>query len=645
MAGKASYRLDIQALRGYAVFIVLLSHAGIGPFVSGHLGVDIFFVISGYLITSMLIGARAGGRPFHGFDFLYRRIRRLLPAAYLVLLLTLLAAPWMLGSLELKDFAGQILPVLAFYLNFHLWGSVDYFSLSAEMMPLLHYWSLAVEVQYYLFALIVFVVTPVRAYVPVLLGLCAASLVLFFWWGSSDPAAAFYMLPARIWEFLFGGLLAVVLARAPARQGGKVVGGVAVLLLLAVPMMPAGLYPASLNNFLVCLAATLFIFTGLTNRFFVSGPGWLVARLGEASYSVYLAHWPIMSFLYNASLGEPSVVLRITGVLLGLGAGLLIHGFFERPVRLAGERRSTFLVCAAIAGVLIYGVQSVWLSRFSGESSEFSYIRRINVGLDVTCEPTDSHELPAACVSAPQPKMLIWGDSFAMHWVTAIAGAADFGVAQATRSVCGPFSNQAPFSPGYNKDPEQWTRDCIELNEQVFQYIQDTPSLEVVAISSIYRQYLYPALSKSFSLHDGELIESPVGVEEALVALSQTLDRLHKLGKRVVLIAPPPSVGLDYSSCVERQLTGKLVLGRNDCAMDIETRRSYDERVLSFIEGARRLPVGIVDPAELLCDERRCVTHMENVMLYRDSGHMSYAGADYLVRKMGMVDALVERAR
>jgi len=200
---SAEPRSDIQALRGLAVLLVIFQHAKAGFLPAGYLGVDIFFVISGYLITGILAREHArGGIRFGAFYF--RRARRLLPAAGVTFAVTAVLAYVLLDAVEWRDFTRQLAGAVTFTANFVLLGQTGYFAHAAELKPLLHVWSLAVEEQFYLLLPALLALAPRRAWAPLLTGLLVASLALCLWWEGSRPDAAFYLLPARAWELGIG---------------------------------------------------------------------------------------------------------------------------------------------------------------------------------------------------------------------------------------------------------------------------------------------------------------------------------------------------------------------------------------------------------------------------------------------------------
>ena len=209
---KTSTRIDIQALRGLAVLLVVFYHARLGPPVAGYLGVDIFFVISGFLITGLVRKSIERG-DFSFTQFYFRRAKRLLPAAYVTFLVTVLCAPVILGSEELNDLVAQVVGAVTFTANIVLWQQAGYFEGPAELKPLLHVWSLSIEEQYYFLLPASLVLIPRRFWLPAAIATAALSLALCIVGGYWKPIATFYLLPTRAWELAIGSIGALVIHR------------------------------------------------------------------------------------------------------------------------------------------------------------------------------------------------------------------------------------------------------------------------------------------------------------------------------------------------------------------------------------------------------------------------------------------------
>ena len=645
------FRTDIQALRGLAVLLVILQHAQAGFIDAGFLGVDIFFVISGFLITGMLADQIGEGR-FRFAEFYFRRARRLLPAAYATFLATAVLGFFLLDAIEWNDFTWQLAGAVTFTGNIALWQQTGYFASEAALKPLLHVWSLAVEEQYYLLLPLALWLAPRRAWLAGSLVVLIASFALCAWWSLVAPEAAFYLLPTRAWELAIGSLAALWLRRDP-RVADRVAPLFlpALLAVLVVPVLPLPA-PAFANIAIVCVATALLILR--RHPLFEQSPlSHGLARVGDASYSLYLAHWPVFAFLHNAyagdpSFGEPGPVVLVAATALALLLGWALYRYVEMPMRrapLAFRRRWVFaaLASSALLALVPLGLSARTTTGTKSSGVDYAWLRRDNVGFSDACETYDLFVPSRACSESTAPETMVWGDSFAMHLVPGIAATSDVPVVQATKSACGPLPGLAQIHGVYTR---AFAERCLAFNYSVLNYLAETPSIRTVALSSSFYPYFDPA-RRVLYMDDGTMVERMPDAGLALVALRDTVSRLRSMGKRVVVVAPPPSTGFDHARCLERKARNRTPFARFiDCSLDRDDYIASKHETLAFLERLQReANVDVVSFDALLCDAQRCRTELDGSFVYRDEGHLSYDGSVAVARAMDLAPLLERSAR
>jgi peptidoglycan/LPS O-acetylase OafA/YrhL len=639
------FRSDIQALRGIAVLLVIAQHAREGLVEAGYLGVDIFFVISGFLITAMLARAIEGQR-FSFAEFYFRRAKRLLPAAYVTFAVTAVAAALVLGAREWQDFGRQLAGAVTFTANFVLWGQTGYFEGAAALKPLLHVWSLSVEEQYYLVAPALLVLLPRRAWLAAAVGIFTASLGAYLWLAPRDPSAAFYLLPTRAWELALGSLAALLPFGERARKVMVLLCAVAVPALLLVPVWSPAL-PALWKLPVVCLS-TFCIIARTTESDSNSPLVGALAKVGDASYSLYLVHWPIFALLNNAYLalpgaGRPGALVQLAAAGAALALGALLYRYVEVPMRRAPLQASRKVLLPALAVSVLLATLPLAVAAASGRGKEFAALRRDNLGFGAACEGGRAYRPLAACADARAPRILVWGDSFAMAIVPGLAATSRAGVAQATKSVCAPFLGLAQVTAEY---PRHYAEGCIAFNDSVLAYLQATPSVRTVVLSSPFYPYFDPH-RRVLLRERGRLVEREPAQALAIAAMRDTVRRLRAAGKRVLVVAPPPSSGVDMTHCLERKAQASRLEGeRIDCNIALSDYHASKAGLLVFLarlEAQAQVPVLRFDP--LLCDRARCLVELDGSIVYRDEGHFSQAGSRAVARRMRLGEQVERFAR
>ena len=620
MGGRQD-RFDIQVMRGVAVLAVVLFHAFPDAFGAGFLGVDVFFVLSGFLITGIILrGLERGDFSFKAFYV--RRAKRLLPASLTTLGVTTLLALVFLTRSQMADYAEQLLGSLAFVANFVLASQTGYFEGAAETKPLLHIWSLSLEEQFYFAAPFLLWLTPLRARPWLLIGAMLASFALCFilmtgpeWLPVSSKGAqklAFFMLPTRAWELLFGAVCAWVMIRRPdlTVPGWAKLGALAAI----IATCAIGFDPVHPRwDALIVVVATGLILLGRD--------GWLnrmpllpVKIVGDWSYSLYLVHWPLFSFAYIAWDQHPPMAVMAGITALAFGLAWLQYRFIEQAFRgdWSGRRVSpAWGIGAASLAIVAFAVPSL------GVTSSAAEALKPNHGLSPACDQSGARwvDIPA-CRTSDAPTVAVWGDSYAMHWLAGLEG---LPVVQMTKSACAPVEGMAHTSDRYSA---AWARECVAFNDSVLTAIEAMPSVRYVVISSPFSQVF---------IDDGQRL---IGDGTGEAALQRAVARIIAAGKVPVIIAPTPTADFDAGRCNERLSEGRPVMGRTDCRFPLPDKTRTVEAMLD------RAGAVVLRPSTALCEAGQCVTERNGVILYRDDGHLTNAGSRLVVERLGLLERI-----
>ena len=634
------YRREIDGLRALAVLPVILFHAGFKPFGGGYVGVDVFFVISGYLITRIILSELAAGT-FSLGDFYERRVRRILPVLFLVMFVCIPFAWFWLLPGDMRDFSASLAAVSVFASNILFWRESVYFDAGTELKPLLHTWSLAVEEQYYaLFPLALLLAWRLgrRSVLALLLVAALVSLGLAQWGAAAKPDAAFYLLPTRAWELSIGAFLAFHATSgrrlAPPKWAGELGGalGLALLLYAVFSFDEATPFPGVYALVPTLGAALLILFA---SRDTVVG-GLLGSRvlvgIGLISYSAYLWHQPLFAFARHRSLMPPGELVFGALAVASLGLAYLSWKYVEQPFRsrsLFSRRHvyalsfvaSAFFVGFGVVGVLTQGTfhAKPQLEKVVGLDARML----INHGLGSDCEGdyTDS----ARCRTGEQPEVLVWGDSYAMHLVQGLRSSKEgLQLVQKTVSMCGPFLDIAPVTGRY---VPAWAEKCMRINDRVFEFLRNSPSIKYVVMSSPFRQYV--GAGATVMTRDGQVV---AGTEVAGQAMLSTLERIRQLGKTPVVFSPTPGNGHNIGRCLMRATLFDIPYSA--CDIDAADSSSRQAPVQDFLREVQAV-APVVWLHEGMCLEGVCKAALDGVFMYRDDGHLSHEGSAYLGRKMG----------
>ena len=383
MNPNLSYRPDIDGLRAIAVLPVMLFHAGIDMFSGGYVGVDVFFVISGFLITSIIYKEVIKG-DFSYLRFYERRARRIFPALYFVVLISIIPAWFLLIPDDFMDFTDNIIGVVVFASNIVLWLQSNYFDQAAELKPLLHTWSLAVEEQYYVFLpiLLAFFHRYARKFILLLvLIILIASLGLAEWASSSKPTANYYLLPTRAWELFIGSLVSLSIYTGLLDKYSTLIYkssnvlGIIGLLLILIPVVLytsitpfPGLWalPPTVGTALVMMSTNpnTITYKLLSNKFLVG--------IGLISYSAYLWHQPVYAYVRQQPYLEPNQSVLFVAFIVSLFLAALTWKFVEQPFRDRNKISTTKIWLYSLIGALILISVGLLSRAYNGFESRFT---------------------------------------------------------------------------------------------------------------------------------------------------------------------------------------------------------------------------------------------------------------------------------
>lgn len=640
------YRAEIDGLRAVAVIPVILFHAGAKYFSGGFVGVDVFFVISGYLITTIILAEKEQGG-FSIVNFYERRARRILPALFLVMLVSLPFAWLWLMPTNMEGFAKSLIAVSTFSSNILFWQQTGYWGTVNELKPLLHTWSLAVEEQYYvLFPLfLIFMWKFRRRWILSSFVFVAVSSLLLAQWGAyNKPHGNFFLLPTRGWELAIGAFIAfyflyrkqLVRELLSHKIMDEILGllGLAMITYAVYAFSPSTPFPSFYALVPTLGAALIIIF---------SSPQTFVGRLlgskifsgiGLISYSAYLWHQPMLAFARNESLTTPGHFTLIIIALLSLPIAYLSWRYVEKPFRDKNRvGRKTIFVFSAVGSLMFIaiGVSGVVTNGFAGrtnkESVSVATIQnklRINYGLASTC--TGSFTLSSACRTSDKPEIMVWGDSYAEQLVQGIlASNPSAKLIQMTKDMCGPFFNIAPINSGF---PKTWAEGCLRFTGKVHSWLKKNKSVKYVVLSSPLEQYL--GKKSKLLTRNGTIYKAKERI--VLQDFENTLNTIQAMGVTPVIFSPTPGsmYGINIGHCLA--LAEWRDIDLNSCNFSQDKLPRSRVKAFNMLKQIRK-KYRVINLKNFICDNATCKTHVGNVFIFRDEGHLSVQGARLLGKK------------
>lgn len=635
------YRAEIDGLRAVAVIPVILFHAGFEHFSGGFVGVDVFFVISGYLITTIILLEKEQGT-FSLVNFYERRARRILPALLLVILVSLpFAWMWLMPS-DMKDFSQSLAAVSTFSSNFLFWYETGYWDTVNELKPLLHTWSLAVEEQFYvIFPLFLMLMWRFRKrwILSAFLIIAAISLIGAQWGAYNKSTLNYFLLPTRVWELAIGASIAFYfLYRKQAVRtllAHKLIDDA--LSLIGLLMIGYAVYAfdkttpfPSFYALVPTIGAGLIILFSSPKTYVGQLLGTkLLVSIGLVSYSAYLWHQPLFAFARHRIITGPSELLFTILAVLSFPLAYLSWRYVERPFRKKGKvSRGAIFTISVTGSVALFatGLAGHMTDGFSNRSTKSKLTLQAieekwerNYGLSHTC---NDFTLSSDCRTSDDPEILIWGDSYAMHLVDGIlASNPEVKIIQMTTDTCGPFFSIAPIINSIY--PVSKAKSCLEFTGKVREWLKTNNTVKYAVVSSPFSQYLIK--NNALLLRSGDI--AVANFDLVTKEFFRTLGELEAMGITPIVFSPPPANGTNLGRCLVRAEWAGLSLDLCDFRVDGISREIV--HVYSFLENIKK-KYRVVRLDDLICDGSLCKTHFGSTFIYRDAGHLSHEGSKKL---------------
>jgi peptidoglycan/LPS O-acetylase OafA/YrhL len=657
------YRPDIDGLRAIAVFFVVSFHAFPNRIQGGFIGVDIFFVISGFLISSIILASLEKDN-FSFVEFYARRIKRIFPALLLVLIASYLFGWFVLLADEYKQLGKHIAGGAGFVSNFIFWNESGYFDNSAETKPLLHLWSLGIEEQFYiLWPLLLWFAWKYRLnLLTISIFVVVTSFILNINNVHSNTIAAFYSPKTRFWELLIGSILAyLTLSKhnilSTYRQWlDKLLG----IIIYATPPKADGNTLSNVQSFLGGLLIFIAFFNVTKENLF---PGWwavlpttgaaliigagrqawfnrmvlsnrVLVELGLISFPLYLWHWPLLSFAQILAGSKPTQGIRIAAVAVSIGLAWLTYRFIENPIRFGNHSKikTIFLfISMIVVGSVGYNCyrQDGFVSRLNQQSFKNVFTYKTHwIGWQNCDAVQASASQSGGCKILKQNKPIdiaVIGDSHAGHLASGfkqLFSSRKENVAIMLSAGCYPFfplteEGQAYFNCGNN------------FIEKALLFAENTPSVKLVVLSGYAAFALYgkPYYEK-INISQEQFLRNQKAFESGL---QKTLMRLTKANKKIVYIVDSPELYKDPRSCVR----SKFINFSSACSIDI-LKSDFIARISPYYkiieENKKAFPnVIFSNTEEIFCDADRCYGVKNNVLLYASRDHLSPDGSRYFV--------------
>lgn len=631
------YRTEIDGLRAIAVLLVILNHLGISYFSGGFVGVDVFFVISGFLITS-IIKQEIENNSFSFATFYKKRVIRLAPSYFLVLAVTSVVMWFIATPNDLTRYIESTLYSSVFAANFYMWQNLGgYFSANAELTPLLHLWSLSVEEQFYIIwpvALILLVkyfrkIKFLLVIIAIIFCVAISEIFSFI-----KPEAAYFLLPFRAFELLIGAALAFIPAanKSPFKNSFFSLIGVFLIFYSALFYTDATVFPG-LNALIPCLGTSLIIYfcrNGLINKILSSTP---LTFIGKISYPAYLWHWPLIVFL-NFYYVEINFLIGALILFLTLFLSWLTYEYIEKRFSIYRDSPPSMVMIkgylAPLSLILLVGIFVIQnngipsrfddnlIAKDAAVNSVISEIRSDCINGDPSTLP-DQNKCKLG-IDKKEVDFLLVGDSHANHFAPMI----DVFAKNASLKGYDVTQDLTAFLPNINQyslvgDKEVLKERFKLRNDALISHINDSKYKYIIVAGSYANNYI----TKSIQYKSGNSQQKD---EVLLNSFKESLDIITKSGALPILIIGSPTLKEYDQNCPVKKYMYKLSL---NCNIDLSTHKAHFQKWLEDLKKIKNdYPnLIIIDPTSIMCSDEECYSELNGVPLYKDRGHLNFTGS------------------
>lgn len=656
------YRREIDGLRAVAVLPVIFFHAGFKVFEGGFIGVDVFFVISGYLITTIILADMNKGK-FSIVTFYERRARRILPALFFVMFCCLPFAWLWLAPSHLDAFCQSLTAVSLFSSNILFWKESGYFATAAELKPLLHTWSLAVEEQYYvLFPLFLMFLWKLRKrwiFVS-LLFIAVVSMAGAQYGAYYYPSATFFLLPTRGWELAIGALIAFYFLYKKEQEGlirshkllSELFGllGLGLILYSIFAFDKTTPFPSFYALIPTIGTALIIVFSTsetAVGRFLGAKP---MVGVGLISYSTYLWHQPLFVFARHKSVSDPSVGLLLVLSGLSLGLAYISWRFVENPFRnkVIFNRKKVFVF--SVVGSVFFATVGLAGHLTAGFPERFGFPDGLTESFERSIPSGDCFDksgIPAAddwyCAlgqEGVEPSFVVFGDSHVISLFDA------FDVAARNLDLSGVFTGASgctPFLGVHALRKDQKDKNCFELNRRVFDYVieKNIKNIFLVARWSYYTDGGYNGEDYSYIGLNEDSLKTKINSRDAFVyGLNKTVNEYKKYDVNIYIVSQVPQQDIEPVDAYQRAYMFED--GRDSILTDLSISldnhiKLNDYSSSLFLENDY---VTVINFDNLLCNEQLCPIGTNETSYYFDEDHLSKSGAKRLIPSLESFFAL-----